>query len=130
MTPLKAISIFVFIILVVGFAYRRRRKVHVPLMLSAFAIDMGLVAYIEFNRKAIKTAQSIITSDANAGPGPLMTIHIIMSVIVVLLYFWQIYTGIGKLRGRRNASHPYTGITFLLLRFGNLVTSFMVTSAH
>lgn len=128
MTVLKAISIFVFLILLVGYAYRRRRKIHVPLMLSAFAIDMGLVAYIELNRSAIKTAQSIITPDA--GPGPLMTVHIIMSVIVVLLYFWQIYTGIGKLRGKRNPSHPYTGIVFLLLRFGNLVTSFIVTSSH
>ncbi len=128
MTILKALSIFVFLMLLVGYAYRRRRNIHVPMMLSAFAIDMGMVAYIELNRKAIKTAQSIVTSDA--GPGPLMTFHIIMSIIVVLLYFWQIYTGIGKLRGKRNPSHPLTGITFLLLRFGNLVTSFMVTSAH
>lgn len=122
MTVLKAISIFVFLMLLVGYAYRRRRKIHVPLMLSAFAIDMGLVAYIELNRKAI--------AQATSSPGPLMTFHIIMSVIVVLLYFWQIYTGIGKLRGKRNASHPYTGIVFLLMRFGNLVTSFIVSGSH
>lgn len=118
MTLLKAISIFAFLLLLVGYGFRRRRRVHVPLMLSAFCIDMGLVVYIELNRHAIKQALH--------PPGPLMIVHIAISVAVVVLYFWQIFTGIGKLRGRRCPSHRLTGQIFLFLRFGNLATSFLV----
>lgn len=122
MTTLKAISIGACILLLVGYAYRRRRYVHVPLMLSAFIIDMSLVAYIELTRHAIEKALS--------GPGPLMVVHILISVAFVLLYFWQIFTGIGRWRGLKHRAHKSTGLIFLLLRFGNLVTSFLVTSGQ
>jgi hypothetical protein len=122
MTPLKIISIIAFLIMLVGFLCRRRRKIHIPSMIAAFALDMALVAYIELTRHAIEQATS--------SPGPLMTVHIIISVLVVLLYFWQICTGIGKVRGRRHPSHGHTGLSLLILRFLNLVTSFMVTGAN
>lgn len=118
MSLLKVISIVACVLLAVGFMYRRKRRVHIPLMLSAFVVDMGLVLYIELSRGAIDTARTTTSG--------LMIFHIAISVGVVLLYFWQIYTGIRRVRGAAASSHGATGLTLLVLRLGNLVTSFMV----
>lgn len=116
---LKAVSIFVCVLLVVGYFNRRKRKIHIPMMLSAFVIDMIIVLIIEFSRGAIKTAQ--------AKMGPLMIIHIIISVSVILLYIGQIVSGIKKAKGGTCNWHGRTGLILLIARLGNLVTSFMVT---
>jgi len=118
-TPLKMLSILACILIAVGLTQRRRRSVHIPLMLTAFLIDMGIVAYIEFNRGAIAAAK--------AKWGALMVVHIIISVLVLVLYVVQIVSGIRKARGSAAHWHKLTGISFAVLRFGNLVTSFLVT---
>lgn len=119
MTWLKLFSILVCIALLVGYAYRRRPRIHIPLMLSAFLVDMAIVAYIEIARDAIATAE--------AHMGPLMIIHIIISVAVILLYLGQIATGIRNVRGKRSAWHRLAGPSLIVLRLGNLVTSFLVS---
>jgi len=117
-TPLKAVSVVAFFLVLLGFANRRRRHVHIPCMAAAFLMDMGVVLYIELTRGAIESAR--------AHMGPLMVVHICLSVTVVGLYFAQIASGIQKARGRRIPWHRQTGVLFVLTRFGNLVTSFLV----
>ncbi len=119
LTWLKWLSILAFTLLVIGFTQRRRKAVHIPLMLTAFVLDVAIVLYIEITRDAIAAAK--------AKMGPLMIVHICISVAVLLLYGVQIVTGIQKARGRRNRWHGFSGTSLLLLRFGNLVTSFMVS---
>lgn len=87
-------------------------------MVVAFIIDMSMVLYIELTRDAIKSAGEKM--------GALMIVHICMSLAVIVLYFWQIVTGIKKAKGQRNASHARAGVSLLLLRLGNLITSIMV----
>ncbi len=116
---LKAFSIFVCVLLIIGYFKRRQKKIHIPVMISAFVIDMIIVLIIEFSRGAIKTAQ--------AKMGPLMIVHITISVIVVLLYFGQIVSGIKKAKGKTCNWHGRMGLTLLIFRLGNLVTSFMIT---
>jgi hypothetical protein len=116
--PLRLISVFVCVVLVVGVLYRRRKRVHIPLMLSAFAIDLGIVIYIEVNRGAFATAQSKM--------GPLMIVHITFSVVALVCYFIQFFTGIANARGKRSLTHAKVWPWLLVSRFGNLVTSFMV----
>lgn len=118
MSPLKIISIVACLLLAAGYANRRKKRVHIPLMLSAFAVDMGLVLYIELTRHAIETARTTTSG--------LMIFHIAISVGVVLLYLWQIYSGTRRARGKPAASHGITGVALLVTRLGNLVTSFMV----
>lgn len=119
MSPLKIISIVACLLLAAGYVNRRRKRVHIPLMLSAFVVDMGLVLYIELNRGAINTARTTTSG--------LMIFHIAISVGVVLLYLWQIYSGIRRARGGESVSHGITGVMLLVTRLGNLITSFMVS---
>jgi len=118
--PLKLLSVFVCLLLLVGVAYRRRRRIHIPLMLSAFAIDLSMVFYLEIRRGVVESIPSRPMTT-------LLFVHILISVLVLVLYGVQITTGIRNLRGPRRPWHRKAGMTFLLLRFGNLITSFFVT---
>lgn len=117
--PLKALSVLVCVMLVVGVLYRRNRRVHIPLMLSAFLIDLGMVLYLEIRR-------GVIESIPGRPMTPLLIVHISISTIVLVLYGLQIYSGIQNAKGRRKPWHAKVGATFLVLRLGNLATSFMI----
>src|SRR6266851_375491 len=75
---LQALSSLVVLILLGGFLLRNRRPIHIPLMIAAFTIDLGLVLAIELDRGAIRKATS--------GPSPLLLFHVLMSVIALLSY--------------------------------------------
>ncbi len=119
MSALKLISIIVCLILVAGYLNRARRLVHIPLMAGAFLIDSGIVLYIELSRGAIETA--------GAKMSPLMVLHICISLAVLVLYVGQVITGIKNARGGISRWHAKAAIWLLVARFGNLITSFLVT---
>jgi len=118
--PLKLLSVLVCVLLVVGVLNRRHRRVHIPMMFSAFLIDLGMVLYLEIRR-------GVVESIPGRPMTPLLIIHISISTLVLVLYGAQIYTGIQNAKGRRSAWHPKVAVAFLALRFGNLFTSFMIT---
>ena len=118
MNPLHYVSVGVCILLVVGLAVRKNKHAHIPFMLSAFVIDMLMLLGIELNRNAINTART--TDDR------MLQTHIILSVLVVVLYIFQIVTGIRKATGRPSRIHGKTGCLLILVRVGNLVTSIIV----
>jgi len=118
-TGLKWLSILACTLILVGYSQRRRKRVHIPVMLTALVIDLTIVVCIEVTRDVIASAQ--------AKMGTLMKIHIAISVTVLVLYGVQVWTGIQKARGRYKPWHGRTGVTFILFRLGNLVTSFMVS---
>jgi len=118
MTPLEILSIAVFAALLVGYANRRRPRVHIPLMLAAFAVDIAMVLYIELTRGAI--------DQARAKMGPTMIVHITFSALCLVLYVLQIATGIKKVRRRPTRWHGAAGPALLLARLGNLITTFLV----
>jgi hypothetical protein len=119
LSGLKLLSIAAFLVLLTGYTLRRRKAVHIPLMLTALAIDLGIVVYIEVQRGAIAAAK--------ARMGPLMAVHIAISVAVLVLYGVQVASGIRKARGGGGRRHGASGTALLWLRFGNLVTSFVVS---
>lgn len=114
----RLLSAVIYVVLLIGFANRGRRRVHIPMMIAAFTADMGLVLYLEFTRDAIGTALH-----THSG---LMRFHVGLSVVVVLLYLGQIYSGIRKARNRRGFWHGKGGIALLVTRLGNLITSFII----
>jgi len=118
--PLKLLSAFVCVLIVVGLLNRRRKRVHIPLMLSALAIDLGIVLYLEIRR-------GVVESIPHRPMTPLLIIHIAISVAVLVLYGFQVYTGIQNAKGRRSAWHPKAATAFVILRFANLATSWMIT---
>jgi hypothetical protein len=78
-----------------------------------------MVLYLELRRGVVESIPSRPMT-------PLLIIHISISTIVLVLYGLQIYSGIQNAKGRRKPWHATVGATFLFLRFGNLITSFMV----
>lgn len=122
MSALHFVSVGVCILLLAGLVVRKNKHAHIPFMLSAFLIDVLMVLGIELNRGAINTART--TDDRT------MQLHIALSVVVVLLYVYQIVTGVRKARNRSGRVHGKTGYALLVFRLANLVTSVMVTRGH
>jgi len=112
------ISILVCILLVVGVLNRRRKTIHIPLMVTAIGIDLAMVLYIELTRGAVKAAEERM--------GLLMIVHIIISVGVLVLYGIHVWTGIKKARGGSSPTHGRIMYATVALRFLNLITSIMV----
>lgn len=115
------LSAVVCVLLLVGVLNRSRKKIHIPLMISAVVIDLAMVLYIELNRGALASAAEKW--------GGLMAVHIAMSVMVLVLYGVQITTGIKKARGLATSNLHVRSMPWLLaLRFGNFFTSILVMS--
>ena len=118
--PLKLLSVLVCVILVIGVLNRRRKRIHIPLMLTAMVIDVWMVVYLEVRR-------GVVESIPQRPMTPLLVIHILISVCVLVLYGVQVFTGYRNAKGRRSVWHAPAAKLFLPLRFANLITSFMIT---
>lgn len=118
--PLTILSAFVCALLVFGLFFRRRHAIHIPAMLTAFAIDLGIVVYLEVQR-------GVVESIPKRPITPLLIFHITISVIVLILYSTQVYSGFRRWRGCRSRWHYYAAYGLLPLRLLNFVTSIMVS---
>ncbi len=119
-----AISTVALVLIFAGLVCLRFRRLgcHAACMVTAFVLDVGLVLYIELSRGAVdRVAHSI---------SPLLWFHVAISTAALLLYVVQGYLGYRLYRGLAvsTMSHRWVGITFLVLRLGNYVTSFMVVA--
>lgn len=96
-------------------------------MLTAFVIDISEVLYIELNRHAIKTAVSIFSL---LNGRTLLMIHIAISLVATLLYFYLIASGFKLLKDRQNpsqrAKHKKMSYIFITARLLNFITSFLI----
>lgn len=116
---LKILSGVVCLIILVGLAYRRRKKMHAGLMMTAFVIDVAMVLYIELTRQAIATAIH--------PPHPFVRLHVTISITVMILYVFQIVTGMRRYKtGSRRDGHRLGAVLFVIFRLGNFVTSLWV----
>ena len=100
---------------------RKNRALHIKVMTTAFIMDVSLVLMIEIQRHAV---EKVITEHLK----PLLLFHVIVSLLVVVGYIWQIVYGRKILSAVPNARiiHMYSGIIFMVLRLTNYVTSFML----
>jgi len=57
--PLKLLSVAVCVILVIGVLNRRRKRIHIPLMLTAMGIDVGMVLYLEIHRGVVESIPQV-----------------------------------------------------------------------
>ena len=119
MNWLNYLSIAVCVLLLGGYLNRRRKSLHITLMVTAMATDVAMVLYLEITR-------AVIESLPGRGVTPLLGTHIAMSVAVLVLYGVQVATGIKKARGKPSTRHGKVALWLLVLRLGNLVTSFFV----
>lgn len=117
--PLKLLSMGACILILIGYFNRSRKRVHISMMVSALVIDLGIVLYLEI-------ARAVIESIPSKEMTPLLFVHILISITVLVLYGIQLYTGIKKARGQSSAIHSKIPFWFLVTRFGNLLTSFLI----
>lgn len=119
----KVASTLVMILLVIGLVYRRHTRIHIPIMLSCFALDLSNVLVIELNRGAIRQTMDTVTEVGDW----LLKFHIVVSVICVICYPLAVFTGLRLLRrGVHRTSHRLNACVFLVTRVLNYVTSFWV----
>lgn len=117
-------STLILLIIVYGLIKRKQPTQHVPAMSLAFALDVGLVLYIELTRHAINTVTDSVATPAD---NAFLLFHVSVSLITLLLYVILTFTGYKLLRGERAkyfAPHRYFAAAFLLFRLTNYVTSF------
>jgi hypothetical protein len=115
-----AASTLILLILVAGILLRRRRGIHVPVMITAFSLDLMLVLAIEIRRGAIKKAIS--------APPPLLLFHVIVSVSALLFYAVMFVLGerVRKGEERLRPWHRRTAWIFATCRVTNYITSWMI----
>ncbi len=119
MTAVQAYSTGVVAVIVLGLALRRRPRVHIPLMLSAFALDLGSVVFLQVQRRAVQKAAST--------PTPLLMVHISFAFLSLVLYAAMAVTGTRLARtGNGRAAHRMLARVFLVCRAGTWITSFFV----
>lgn len=123
MTGLHAFSTLVLVLVGLGLYFRRRARIHLAFMIAALVVDLGLVLYIELTRSAVEKVTT-------APLGPVLTFHIVASVLVLLIYIVQVGLGVRKLRSgvSSHLAHRYLGMAFVVLRLANYATSYMISS--
>lgn len=119
MTPFAIINFVVLAIVLVGVFNRRRRSVHIPLMVSALVIDLAMVLYLELTRAVVESLPGRTMT-------PILVIHILISTLVLVLYGVQVVTGIKNVKGQRSKVHRQVMIWFVITRLGNAITSILV----
>ena len=103
-----------WVLIVLGYARRTQRNLHVPLVLSGLLGDIALVLFLQFTRDAIGTALAFKLSFWNQ-------IHIGFSSIALVLYFPVLYFGIELLRGNekcRSLHHKFATTALLFRTLG------------
>lgn len=112
MNSYKLIATIAFVLLTAAFAVHRRRRPHVALALSAIALDLGMVLWLEFERSVIAKASGEVTYDGYE------IAHIVSSSIAVLLYLPTLYLGFKLLKGDNSVrkAHKYVAEAAYLFR--------------
>ena len=87
MTLFMWIATAAWLSLVLGYQFRRIRRLHLLFVLSGIFADLSLVLYLQFTRSAIQTAVSFTLSLWEQ-------IHIAFSTLALLCYFPTLFFGI------------------------------------
>lgn len=112
-------AILTFVLIGVGLVFKRKRKVHIPCMLSAFAVELVIVYLLESGRHVIDRAMQ--------GPPPLLIIHVTLAMIIILLYLSMIVSGCQIIyRDRWWKAHLMMACCLVPLKVINFILSMLV----
>ncbi len=116
------VSSFVVCLIAVGITFHRKLEVHIPIMVSAFVIDVALVLIIELQRHAV---EKVIGEVSAPSPSTFVIFHACVSLLVILCYIALGITGAKAIKDRSKLSkHKAIAVIFIILRLTNYVTSF------
>lgn len=123
----RCLNVVGLIIIAAGLAYRFRPRVHIPVMLTAFALDVANVLLVEIyarktaGRGAVEQGVSAFTGGGTA----LQQFHIVVSVLCILGYVVAAVTGTRLYRrGAGRRIHRANAVVFIVTRLSSFVTSF------
>ncbi len=116
------VSSFVVCLITVGIVFHRKLEVHIPIMLSAFVIDVALVLIIELQRHAV---EKVIGEVVAPSPSAFVIFHACVSLLVILCYIALGITGAKTIIDRSKLpTHKAIAMVFIILRLTNYITSF------
>lgn len=123
MSVVHVYSGIVLLMIYTGFLLRRKRKIHIPLMVSSFTLDLLSILYLELNRNVIFKAYEEVSRG-------IMQIHLFFAVTTLIGYGIAIYTGRKLAKGTISDAvrtlHRTNAFCFLTARTAVFVTSFWV----
>lgn len=117
------VSTLILLLILFGLIKRHNRKIHVPVMLSAFALDVGLVLVVEITRHAIEKA--VVQTD-----NTFLLFHIAVSLLTLVFYALLTVSGFKILKGYNEhlPTHRKLAYYFIAFRLTNYITSFWISS--
>lgn len=122
-------TLIALVVVPIGLALRRRPSLHIPIMLSAFAVDVVNVFLVEIVARIHTHGAGAVEQGIRAFTGGDMAFiqkfHIAVSVLCILGYIVAVVTGL-KLhyRGILRRTHRANAAVFLVTRLLSYVTSF------
>jgi hypothetical protein len=126
-TPYMGMATLAFCLMNLGLMNRKVPRVHATYMVTAIAIDLGIVLVLEVQRHAIKTAMALTLS-------PLQQGHIGASSVATLLYFPILYLGWRGIRHGLSKSgrllHMRLGIAAYVFRSIGFILMFALLGRH
>ena len=125
---LSAANVLIFGAIIYGVAKHRNAALHTKVMVACMILDFLLLAAVELTQDAIAQAVGTAEGGRTTQATVILTIHITASVLMMVWWFVQLYTGRKILKGERELlpRHARHARMFLVFRFVNLVTAFMV----
>jgi hypothetical protein len=124
----RSLNTAMVILLAVGLALRFRPKAHIPIMLIAFAVDLGNVILVEvYARQKNEGVGAVEKGLATMieGQALLPMVHITVSILCILGYVVAAITGtLLYRRGILRTAHRWNAAIFILNRLASYVTSF------
>ncbi|MBI4604101.1 MAG: hypothetical protein HY721_19260 [Planctomycetes bacterium] len=125
----KVVNTAMVLLIAYGLWHRRRPRVHIPVMLTAFAVDLANVLAIELLISRSRTGgtgavEQGITLFVRGGP-LLQQVHVAVSFLCVLGYVVAAVTGTRLWRtGKGRRLHRANALVFIATRLSSYVTSF------
>lgn len=114
LTPYMVVATISYFCLLMGLAFKKRKKVHAALMGTGIFIDLAIVLILEVTRHAVNTALDFSLS-------PLQQLHIATSTIATVLYFPVVALGVFRFLGKGDSDrsrrlHMKLGISAFVFR--------------
>ncbi len=113
----------VFFWLLAGVFMKKRHALHMSWMTFGFALDLGLLLFIELDRGAVEQLAEPLKM------GTWLVIHILIALVLVVLYPMVLWSGAKVSAGMLVSKHRHLAITFLAMRFLLAVTAWLAVQS-
>ena len=123
----KTLNTVILFVLAYGLWKRRSPRSHVPIMLTAFLVDLGNVLLVELAARETKGVGAVEQAAHTVleGGRAIAQVHIAASALCIAGYVVAIVTGTLLLRrGRARRAHKANAAFFIAMRLLSYVTSF------